>query len=152
MTEFLVLDIETVLDEELPLPQPADPERMPSPPHHRVVMMGALRLDERYEVQRLGLVGDGKDEAGILADFARVLDSRRPWLITFNGRGFDLPVIAARCLRHGVPLRSYYLPGPGLPIPVFRRGAPRSDGLRFGLRRLEANQARRDGQALRSAG
>jgi len=29
-------------------------------------------------------------------------------LVTYNGRGFDLPVIAARCLRHGIPFGYYY--------------------------------------------
>ena len=44
----------------------------------------------------------------MLADFAKLLEERRPCIVTFNGRGFDLPVIATRCLRHGIPLRHYY--------------------------------------------
>jgi predicted PolB exonuclease-like 3'-5' exonuclease len=44
----------------------------------------------------------------MLVDFARFLEKHKPDLVTFNGRGFDLPVIASRCLRHGVPLRHYY--------------------------------------------
>lgn len=106
--EVLVLDIETVLDPELPILEHADAERLPAPPHHKVVVMGALLFDAGYAVRRIGALGEGKDEAGILADFARFLDDRRPELVTFNGRGFDLPVVAARCLRHGIPLRHYY--------------------------------------------
>jgi 3'-5' exonuclease len=107
-SSFLVLDIETVLDPELPIAQLAEVERLPSPPHHKIVAIGALRFDGHYEVKRLGIVGEAKDEPGILSDFARVLEERRPCLVTFNGRGFDMPVIATRCLRHGVPLRHYY--------------------------------------------
>lgn len=105
---FLILDIETVLDPELPISQVSEVERLPAPPHHKIVVIGALRFDGHYEVKRLGIVGEGKDEPGLLSDFSRVLEERRPCLVTFNGRGFDMPVIATRCLRHGVPLRHYY--------------------------------------------
>jgi predicted PolB exonuclease-like 3'-5' exonuclease len=105
---YLILDIETVLDAELPIVPVGDTERLPAPPHHRVVAIGALLLDTNYEVKRLGVVGEAKDEAGMLRDFAKLLEERRPCLVTFNGRSFDMPVIATRCLRHAVPLRHYY--------------------------------------------
>lgn len=105
---YLVLDIETVLDAELPIAESSEAERLPAPPHHKIVVIGALLLDATYAVQRVGVIGEGKDEPAMLVDFARFLDERKPDLISFNGRGFDLPVIAARCLRHGVPLRYYY--------------------------------------------
>jgi predicted PolB exonuclease-like 3'-5' exonuclease len=104
----LVLDIETVLDPELPIAESAEAERLPAPPHHQIVVIGALLFGRTYGVQRIGILGEGKDEPQMLLDFARFLDDRKPDLITFNGRGFDLPVIASRCLRHGVALRHYY--------------------------------------------
>jgi 3'-5' exonuclease len=106
-TSFLVLDIETVLDPELPI-QASDAERLPSPPHHKVVVLGALLFDAAYEVKRIGVISELKEEAGILEDFARMLEERKPCLVTFNGRGFDMPVIATRCLRYGIPFRHYY--------------------------------------------
>ncbi len=106
--QFLVLDIETILDAELPIAEAAETQRLPAPPHHRVVAIGCLLFDESYKVQRLGVIGETDDEATMLVEFARYLDRHRPDLVTFNGRGFDLPVIAARCLRHGVSLRYYY--------------------------------------------
>jgi 3'-5' exonuclease len=107
-SSFLVLDIETVLDPELPIAEASEAERLPAPPHHKIVVLGALLLEADYQVRRLGVIGEGKDEAGILSDFAKFLEDRRPCLVTYNGRGFDMPVIATRCLRHGVPLRYYY--------------------------------------------
>ena len=107
-TSYLVLDIETVLDAELPIVQAAEAERLPAPPHHKVVVIGALMLDSSYDVKRIGIFSEGKDEAGTLSDFAKHLEERRPCLVTFNGRGFDMPVIATRCLRYGIPLRHYY--------------------------------------------
>ncbi len=103
-----MLDIETVLDAELPIAESSEAERLPAPPHHKVVVIGALWFGSDHKVRKLGVIGDGKDEYGILSDFARLMDERRPDLVTWNGRGFDLPVIAARCLRHGIPLRHYY--------------------------------------------
>ncbi|MFO7178929.1 MAG: 3'-5' exonuclease [Pseudomonadota bacterium] len=105
---FLVLDIETVLDPELPIVASSEAERLPAPPHHKIVVIGALLFDGNYEPRRIGVISEAKDEAGILADFARLLADRRPCLVTFNGRGFDLPVIATRCLRYGISLKHYY--------------------------------------------
>ncbi len=105
---YLVLDIETILDPGLPLAEPSENEGLPAPPHHQVVCIGVLWFGHDFAVKRIGIIGDDKDEAGVLADFARFLDRHRPTLITFNGRGFDLPVIAARSMKHGLPLNYYY--------------------------------------------
>ncbi len=105
---YLVIDIETILDPELPIQESSEAERLPAPPHHKVVVLGALWLDEGHNPRKLGVLGEFKDEPEILSDFARFLEERRPILVTWNGRGFDMPVIAARCLRHGVTLRHYY--------------------------------------------
>ena len=108
---YLVLDLETVPDPALYVPPPAsNGVERPFPPlyAHRPIVIGVLLLDENYGFQRLGVIGEHKDEAGALADFAQFVERERLHLVTWNGRGFDLPVIALRCLRHGVPLRFYY--------------------------------------------
>lgn len=104
----LVMDIETVLDPELPIAALSDTERLPAPPHHKIVVIGALLFDGAFEPKRIGVMSETKGEFGILSDFARLLEERKPCLVTFNGRSFDLPVIATRCLRHGIALRHYY--------------------------------------------
>jgi hypothetical protein len=104
----LVLDIETILDPELPISESSVVERLPAPPHHQIVAIGLLWLDCNYSVLRIGVIGEGKSEAEALVDFTRFTDERQPHLITYNGRCFDLPVLASRCLRHGVPFRYYY--------------------------------------------
>jgi predicted PolB exonuclease-like 3'-5' exonuclease len=84
-----------------------DAQAAPFPPPyaHRVVVAGVLWLDPTYGLKRLGtFIGDGSGERSLLADLARFLAREQPRLITFNGRGFDLPVLAARCLRWGVPM------------------------------------------------
>jgi 3'-5' exonuclease len=106
---YLILDIETILDPELPIAESSEAERLPAPPHHKVVVIGAMWMAESHEPRKLGCIGEGKDEQGILSDFAKFLEERRPTMVTYNGRGFDLPVIASRCLRHGIALRHYYM-------------------------------------------
>ena len=105
---YLVLDIETILDPELPISESSVVERLPAPPHHQIVAIGVLWLDQNYSVLRVGVIGEGKTEAAALGDFARFTEERQPHLVTYNGRGFDLPVLASRCLRHGIPFRYYY--------------------------------------------
>jgi predicted PolB exonuclease-like 3'-5' exonuclease len=108
---YLVLDIETVPDASLwspPEPHPGTERAFPPLYAHRPIVIGVLWLDEEYRFKRIGVIGDAKDEAGALVDFAQFVERERLHLVTYNGRGFDLPVILLRCLRHGVPMRFYY--------------------------------------------
>src|SRR6185369_13012169 len=72
--------------------------------------------DHDYRLKRLGVVGDASGGTGtpderervLLEDFSRFVGRARPVLVTYNGRSFDLPVIAMRALCHGVSLGWYY--------------------------------------------
>ena len=48
------------------------------------------------------------DERAQLLAFSEFVDRHSPTLVTWNGRGFDLPVLVLRCLRHGVTMPWYY--------------------------------------------
>jgi 3'-5' exonuclease len=125
--DYLVVDIETVPDTtrwarpESPHPAEAsEARRSPSfPPTwaHRVIVIGCLLLDGDYRLRRVGVVGDDgagasddpdQREAQLLESFSRFVGKARTTLLTYNGRSFDLPVIALRSLCHGVPLPWYY--------------------------------------------
>jgi len=75
-----------------------------------------LWLDHQYRLKRIGVVGDASAphdsaddrERALLEDFSRFVGRAHPVLVTYNGRRFDLPVIALRALCHGVPLAWYY--------------------------------------------
>jgi 3'-5' exonuclease len=47
-------------------------------------------------------------ERSLLVELSRFVGEARPILVTYNGRAFDLPVIALRSLCHGVALGWYY--------------------------------------------
>jgi predicted PolB exonuclease-like 3'-5' exonuclease len=108
---YLVLDIETIPDRELfaPPEPPAGTER-PFPPLYacRPVVIGVMWIDATLAVKRIGTFGEGKDEAGMMTDFAEFMGKWRPEVVTWNGRGFDLPVLALRALRFGLDFRWYY--------------------------------------------
>jgi predicted PolB exonuclease-like 3'-5' exonuclease len=114
-----VIDIETVPDRELYDPERDAPvretrgegteESFPPPWAHRVAVVGVLWLGADHGYRKLGVVGQGAtDEAKMLRDLAGFLDQHHPVLVTFNGRRFDLPVLALRSLRHGLAAKWYF--------------------------------------------
>lgn len=112
---IVVLDLETVVDPTLPPPPRAKDgsELFPPPPYHQIVVMGAALLDAQLRMKRIWVVGEGQGEQAALGALAVFLDEqdRRghpATLVSWNGRGFDLPVISARCLRYGLRFGWYY--------------------------------------------
>lgn len=100
-----VIDIEAVAD---PAWQPEPDARDPfAPPWAwEVVSIGALSFEKFLENPRAGVfVTKNPDrERGLLERFADYLVLRKgPTLVTWNGRRYDVPVLAMRMLRHGIP-------------------------------------------------
>jgi hypothetical protein len=102
---YLVLDVETVLDPLLPT---LAGDGFPPAPYHQIVTLGVCWFDEAHELRRFGIVGEGKDEEGVLGDFVRFYQEYRPDVVTWNGRSFEMPVVVARCLKYGIPFPAYY--------------------------------------------
>lgn len=48
------------------------------------------------------------DEAGAVGMFFKVVDKYTPQLVSWNGGGFDLPVLHYRALAHGIVARRYW--------------------------------------------
>lgn len=102
---YVVLDIETIPDTSLNY-VPKNPDEFPPPPVHEVVTIGIMLLGDDYTPQKLGVV-PGVNERERLAEFIKIA-SRRVDMVSWNGRGFDLPVIVARSLKHGLQFSRYY--------------------------------------------
>jgi len=113
--EYLVLDIETVPDlarwTRPETPHGVEPG-FPPTWAHRIIVVGCLWFGSDYRLRRMGVIGEGAgtdpDERHILIELSRFVGRAKPVLVTYNGRSFDLPVIALRSLSHGVPLAWYY--------------------------------------------
>jgi 3'-5' exonuclease len=107
----LVLDIETVPDPDLyAAPELGPGMERPFPPLYacRPIVIGVIWLDENLWCKRIGILGEDKSEAAMMGDFADFMAKYNPRVVTWNGRSFDLPVLALRALRHGVDFAWYY--------------------------------------------
>jgi 3'-5' exonuclease len=81
-------------------------------PHHlqRVAAISCVfRDDEGFRVRSLGSPDD--NEPKLVQDFFRVIDKYTPQLISWNGGGFDLPVLHYRALVHGITAPRYWETG-----------------------------------------
>jgi 3'-5' exonuclease len=78
------------------------------PPHvQRVVAIScALRSNDGVKVWSLGSAQDS--EAEIVKRFFDGIDKYTPQLVSWNGSGFDLPVLHYRALVHGIPGCCYW--------------------------------------------
>ena len=78
-------------------------------PHYlqRVVAIACVfRDDDGLRVRSLGEPDDG--EAKLIHDFYRTVERYTPQLVSWNGGGFDLPVLHYRGLVHGVAAGRYW--------------------------------------------
>jgi predicted PolB exonuclease-like 3'-5' exonuclease len=74
--------------------------------YHSIVCIGALvasRTANGYEVQVVGAPHVGqRTEKQLIESFVNKVGELSPQLVTFNGSGFDLPVLRYRAMVHGV--------------------------------------------------
>jgi predicted PolB exonuclease-like 3'-5' exonuclease len=81
-------------------------DKFPALPLHRIVCIGALiaqRGPQGWLVQSLGAPHVGaRPEAELISAFVERIAALRPRLVSFNGHGFDLPVLRYRAMIHAV--------------------------------------------------
>lgn len=78
-------------------------------PHHlhRVIAISAvLRRDERLRVWSLGDLDSPESE--LVGRFFEGVEKYTPTLVSWNGSGFDLPVLHYRALLHGIAAPRYW--------------------------------------------
>lgn len=74
---------------------------------HKIVAVSAVfRSADRFKCWSLGTPED--DEAALLRHFFDGIERYTPMLVSWNGSGFDLPVIHYRALAHGVAAPRYW--------------------------------------------
>jgi 3'-5' exonuclease len=77
---------------------------------HRVVAISTLlRSAGQVQVWSLGAVDSPEDD--LIRRFFGGIDKLRPTLVSWNGSGFDLPVLHYRMLRHGIASPTYWEAG-----------------------------------------
>ncbi len=77
---------------------------------HRVVAISvALRSGDSFRVWSLG--DEASDEADLVRRFYAGIERYTPELVSWNGGGFDLPVLHYRALLHGIQAPRYWETG-----------------------------------------
>ncbi|HEY9182787.1 MAG TPA: 3'-5' exonuclease [Gammaproteobacteria bacterium] len=82
------------------------------PPQQRVVAISVL-LRSRDGLKLSSLGDEQSPERELVQRFFDGLERYTPTLVSWNGSGFDLPVLAYRALRHGVNAHRYWEVGEG---------------------------------------
>ncbi|MBL4748900.1 MAG: 3'-5' exonuclease [Magnetovibrio sp.] len=88
----------------------------PRQPFHKVVAVSFLSAEierqGRYETYFLKELRSGgktdSPERDLVTGFFKWLDQRHPRLVSYNGRGFDIPVLRHRAMVHGVQASAFH--------------------------------------------
>lgn len=86
-------------------------EFLPLHQHRIVAIAVALRTADSFRVWSLG--ERDADEAELVSRFFDGIERYSPDLVSWNGSGFDLPVLHYRALKHGVSAPRYWETGDG---------------------------------------
>lgn len=78
-------------------------------PHHlQKVVAISLVLNQHDQIKVWSLGDEVAQEAEIITRFFHGIDKYQPTLISWNGSGFDLPVLHYRALLHGISAPTYW--------------------------------------------
>jgi predicted PolB exonuclease-like 3'-5' exonuclease len=78
-------------------------------PHHLqriVTISAALRTKNQFKIGSLGHINS--DEPTLIEAFFKCIERYSPILVSWNGSGFDLPVLHYRALLYGITCPSYW--------------------------------------------
>jgi hypothetical protein len=84
----------------------------PKHPLHSIACIGALVAKREAEGWRVAALGaphiNERSEPELIRAFVDRIDQLNPQLVTFNGNGFDLPVLRYRAMLHRIPAPGLY--------------------------------------------
>ena len=87
-----------------------DAKPFPPPPCHQIVCIGRAVFED-YVPKSLKVVGSidkEESEEDQLKSFLAYVERKSPTLVTWNGRGFDIPVLMTRAMKYGFPCPGWY--------------------------------------------
>src|SRR5262245_56506299 len=81
-------------------------DKFPKHVYHSILCIGALVAHDEESHWRIEAIGaphvGERTEKDLISTFVNRIDELKPQLVTFNGSGFDLPVLRYRAMIHGV--------------------------------------------------
>jgi predicted PolB exonuclease-like 3'-5' exonuclease len=109
--KFLVMDIEAVVDPAIWTPPADEPDAFAPPQAWRPICVGMVLLEVGAKVVATRRIGALEElgEGALLSRFGETVAKLQPCtIVTWNGRGFDLPVLMLRSMRYGLAQNWYY--------------------------------------------
>jgi len=78
-------------------------------PYHRLVALSAVIADEFGNFIKVGDFGYESDkEVDIIQHFFTFIEEKNPKLVSFNGRGFDMPMLLIRAMKYNLSIPAYF--------------------------------------------
>jgi len=78
-------------------------------PYHRVVALSAVVADEFGNFLKVGDFGNEREEeVEIIRHFFEFIEAKNPRLVSFNGRGFDMPMLLIRAMRYNLSFPAWF--------------------------------------------
>ncbi|WP_104760469.1 3'-5' exonuclease [Helicobacter cetorum] len=79
---------------------------------HEIISISAVIGDDYGKFIKVGNFGKDKEnfvsEKELLEDFFHYFNSKKPRLVSFNGRGFDMPLLTLKALKYNLSLEAFY--------------------------------------------
>lgn len=76
-------------------------------PFHKIVAISAVIADDFGMFSKVNSI-EGNEEKELIEAFLSFLDSHEPKLVSFNGRGFDMPLLMLRALQYNITCKAYF--------------------------------------------
>lgn len=74
---------------------------------HKVVSISAVMADEYGKFLRVNTI-EGANEREMISQFLNFIDKHNPRLVSYNGRGFDLPMLMIRAMSYNISVNAYF--------------------------------------------
>ncbi len=75
-------------------------------PYHQVVTISAVIAKDDGSFIKVGTFNG--DEEEIITEFFDFINKKKPKLISFNGRSFDMPMLLVRALKYNISIPAYF--------------------------------------------
>ena len=76
-------------------------------PYHKVVAISAVIADEFGRFKKVSSI-EGETEKEMIENFLSFIDRYNPKLVSFNGRGFDIPMLFIRALKYNLSCPAFF--------------------------------------------
>lgn len=80
-------------------------------PFHKIISISALICDDFGNFVKIGNIADSienRQEVDMIDNFLKYINKNNPKLISFNGKGFDIPLILLRAMKYNLDASAYF--------------------------------------------